>query len=57
MERVIKHVVNTEYAVVMDQIKEETQKDNQLQKLSMRILTGDWEQGKKYPDIMPFYGV
>ena len=34
-------------------IKEETQKDNQLQKLSTRILTDDWEQHKKYPDIMP----
>ena len=30
VERVIKRVVNAEYAVVMDQIKEETQKDNQL---------------------------
>ena len=57
VERVIKHVVNAEYAVVMDQIKEETQKDNQLQKLSARIQTGDWERHKKDPDIMPFYGV
>ena len=57
MERVIKHVVNAEYAVVMDQIKEETQKDNQLQKLSARIHTGDWEQHKKDTGIMPFYGV
>ena len=58
VERVIKHVVvNEEYAVVMDQIKEETRKDNQLQKLSARIHTGDWEQHKKDPDILPFYGV
>ena len=57
VERVIKHVVNAEYVVEMDQIKEETRKDNQLQKLSARIHTGDWEQHKKDPDIMPFYGV
>ena len=57
VERVIKHVVNAEYVVVMDQIKEETQKDNQLQKLSARIQTGDWERHKEDPDIMPFYGV
>ena len=57
VERVIKHVVNAEYAVVMDQIKEETQTDNQLQKLSARIQTGDWERHKKDPDIMPFHGV
>ena len=57
VERVIKHVVNAEYAVVMDQIEEETQKDKQLQKLSARIQTGDWERHKMDPDIMPFYGV
>ena len=56
VEIVIKHVVNVEHAVVVDQIKEETQKDSQPQKLSARIHTGDWEQHKKDPDIMPFYG-
>ena len=42
VEIVIKHVVNVEHAVVVDQIKEETQKDSQPQKLSARIHTGDW---------------
>jgi len=43
VERVIKYVVTAENAVILDQIKEETRKDTKLQKLSVRILTGDWE--------------
>ena len=57
VERVIKYVLKAEHAVVVDQIKEETCKDTQLQKLSARILTGDWERYKKDPDIAPFYSV
>ena len=57
IERVIKYTVTAEHAVVVDHIKEETLKDTQLQKLSTRILTGDWEQHKKDPDIAPFYSV
>ena len=57
IERVIKYTVTAEHAVVVDHIKEETLKDTQLQKLSIRILTGDWEQHKKDPDIAPFYSV
>lgn len=41
IERVIKYTVTAEHAVVVDHIKEETLKDTQLQKLSIRILTGD----------------
>ena len=37
VERVIKYVLNVEHVVVVDQIKEETHKDTQLQKLSFRI--------------------
>ena len=32
-EKVIKRVINKEYAIVLDHIKEEIQKDRQLQKL------------------------
>ena len=39
VERVIKYVVTAEPAVIVDQIKEETCKNTQLQKLSARILT------------------
>ena len=37
VEKVIKHVVTTEHAIVMDNIREETLKDHQLQKLAARI--------------------
>lgn len=47
VEKVIKHVVNTEHAVVLQSIQEETGKDTQLQNLSERILKGDWEQHRK----------
>ena len=57
VERVIKYVVTVEHVVVVDQIKVETCKDTQLQKLSARILTGDWEEDKKDPDITLFYSV
>ena len=57
VERVIKYVLKAEHVVVVDQIKEETCKDTQLQKLSCRILTGDWEHHKKDPDIAPFYSL
>jgi len=40
VERVIKYVLKGEHAVVVDQIKEETCRDTQLQKLSVRILMG-----------------
>ena len=48
VERVMKYVVIAEEAVIVDQIKEETCKDTQLQNLSVRILNGDREQHPKY---------
>ena len=50
VEKVIKYVVNTEHAVVLQSIQKETRKDTQLQNLSERILRGDWEY-RKDPDI------
>ena len=57
VEKVIKRVVNTEHAVVLQSIQEETGKDTQLQNLSERTLKGDWEQHQKDPDISPFYSI
>jgi len=57
VERVIKHTIATEHAVVLDRIQEETQKDSVLQKLCQRILKGDWDQHKKDPSISPYYDV
>ena len=52
VERVIKYVLKAEHAVVVDQAKEETSKDTQLQKLFVGILAGDWEHHKKDPDCI-----
>ena len=56
-EKVIKQVVTTEHAVVISRIREETDRDQQLQALTRRISQGDWEQHKKDPEIEPFYAV
>ncbi|XP_015768379.1 PREDICTED: uncharacterized protein K02A2.6-like [Acropora digitifera] len=39
----------------MDNIREETLKDHQLQKLAARIQMGDWNKHKRDPDISCFY--
>ena len=49
--------IETEHAVVLDRIKQEAKQDNQMKKLSERILEGDWEVNKKDPDIEPFYQI
>ena len=56
VEKVVKYVISTEHAVI-DNIREETLKDSQLQKLSVRILTGDRNKHKKDPHVAPFYKV
>ena len=55
VEKVIKHVITTEHAIVMDNIREETFKDHQLQKLAARILMGDWNKHRRDPDISCLY--
>ena len=53
----IKLVVAGEHAVVVPQIREETKKDNPLQKIVQTIKEDSWERQKKDPDIMPFYSI
>ena len=43
--------------MVISRIREETDRDQQLQALTRRISQGDWEQHKKDPEIEPFYAV
>lgn len=50
VENVVKHVIFAEHAVVED-IREETLKDDELQKLSVRILTVDWDKHEKDAEI------
>ncbi|KAK3752978.1 hypothetical protein QZH41_005134 [Actinostola sp. cb2023] len=54
---VIKQVTEVDHAIVLDKIREETAKDEQLQKLSKRMITEDWENYRKDPDITPFYHI
>ena len=56
-EKVIKSVINSEHAVVLDHIREETQNDKQLKKLCDRIMKEDWEKHRKDADISQFYSI
>ena len=56
-EKVIKSVIHSEHAIVLDQIREETQKDRQLQKAYKRILIEDWEKHRNDTDINKFYSI
>ena len=56
-EKIIRHTIEVEHAVVLDRIKTETEKDDILQKLRKRIQTGDWEKFRKDPDISRYYSI
>ena len=56
-ERVIKSILMAEHAVVLQRIKTETKKDEQLQKIYQRILREDWESYRKDKDISQFYSI
>ena len=45
--------MNTEHAVVVTRIREETEKDEVIQRLAKRIAKGDWEKHKKDKDLEP----
>ena len=49
----VKYLVKTEHAVILDDIKEETKADKQLQKLRERIQNGDWKVHKKTQMLHP----
>ena len=42
LEKHVRAVIETDHAVVMDKIKQETAKDQELQRLTETILTGKW---------------
>ena len=55
LERHVRAVIATEHAVVLDKIREETSKDNELQTLIQTIRTGNWKNTgadlKQYYDV------
>ena len=56
-EKILKTAIEMEHAVVLDRIKEETQKDGVLQKLSQTIKRDDWNVKKRDVDLAPFYPI
>ena len=54
-EEIIRWNVNAEHAVVVTRIREETQKDEIMQRLAKRIAKGDWEKHKRDKDLEPYY--
>ena len=53
-EKIIRWNVNAEHAVVVTWIREETQKDEVMQRLAKRIAKGDWEKHKRDKDLEPY---
>ena len=56
-EKIIRWNVNTEHGVVVTGIREETQKDEVMQRLAKRITKGDWEKRKRDKDLEPYLQV
>ena len=56
-EKVVKSILTAEHAVVLDRIREETAKDNQLKKLFKRIVKEDWQKHRRDNDIAPFFSI
>ena len=56
-EEIIRWNLNAEHAVVVTQIREETQKDEFMQQLAERIAKGDWEKHKRDKDLEPYLHV
>ena len=56
-ERVISSILMAEHAIVLERIKTETKKDEQLQNIYQRILREDWESYRKDKDISQFYSI
>ena len=56
-EKIIRWNMNAEHAVVVTRIREETRRDEIMQRLATRIAKGDWEKHKRDKDIEPYQHV
>ena len=56
-EKIVRWTMNAEHAVVITRIRQETQKDEVMQRLAKRIVKGDWEKHKRDKDIEPYLHV
>ena len=50
-EKIMRWNVNAEHTVVVTRIRQETQKDELMQRLAKRIAKGDWEKHKSDKDL------
>ena len=53
-EKVLKAAITTEYAVVLERIREQTSQDRVLRKLSQTIQKRNWESSKRDANLTPF---
>ena len=53
-EKIIKWTVEVEHSVVLERMREETVKDETMQKLAQRTLKGDWDKYRRDKDIEPY---
>ena len=53
-EKVVKWIIDSEDAVVVERIQEKTQKDPKMQKIAQRVAKADWEKHRRDRDIEPF---
>ena len=56
-EKIVKWTVDSEHAVVVGRIREETQIDPKMQKIAKRIAKADWEKHRRDQDVEPFIHV
>jgi len=56
-EKILKAVITTEHAVVLDRITKETSQNRVLPNLSQTIQKGNWESSKRDADLIPFFQV
>ena len=56
-EKIMRWNVNAEHTEVVIRIREETQKDEVMQRLAKRIVKGYWEKHKSDKDLGPYLHV
>ncbi|CAG2202522.1 unnamed protein product [Mytilus edulis] len=56
-EQIVKQIIESEHAIVLSKIREETSKDVRLQDVMQRQRRNDWEKHKSRPEIATYYMV
>ncbi|CAC5422301.1 unnamed protein product [Mytilus coruscus] len=56
-EQIVKQIIESEHAIVLSKIREETTKDARLQDVMQRLRRNDWEKHKSRLEIATYYMV